>query len=389
MTLLAYIKYLGKQNFYNDPNEEEDGMDYIDKDQVQGVIKEKDLMINDEQFLPQNIFFSSKKRRDYLYYQCFNLKTFDENSKITLKNLTIKKSVENFDNQNYLITKNKISTLVFTSNNQLKKINFGSDGFYIDRDYKNFFSLNNIGTVELINVVCSNFKDNIVKDCKDAEQETIINLLSDNEYEKESIKNNKYEKTKFPNYIIDVKTLNGILYKNNAYEDVGMLFRFFMYKVGPQNKDPDKISIIPKEDFPTKKALSNFFMTFKKIFETFNNNIKKLTVTINTIKELKEFYCTTCILRVLLKTKWIIEKVCLDEKNKIYEEVKLPQKTEIEKEIGPYFLKEKNEEEIKVYAEMNYYYTSYEESLMIRNKEITIDNYTYYLQLNVNFEKDI
>ena len=38
---------------------------------------------------------------------------------------------------------------------------------------------------------------------------------------------------------------------------------------------------------------------------------------------------------------------------------------------------------------MNYYYTSFEENLMIQNKEITIDNYTYFIQLNVNFEKDI
>ena len=69
--------------------------------------------------------------------------------------------------------------------NELKKMHFGSDGFYIERDYKIFFSQNNIGTVILDNINFSSFKDNIMKG---NESEAILNLLSDNISEKKNIK---------------------------------------------------------------------------------------------------------------------------------------------------------------------------------------------------------
>ena len=386
MTFLAYIKYLDKQGFYNNPNEEEEGKDKIKEDDIKGVVDYKDIINNDEKFLPQNIFFSSKMKRDKIYYDNFNLKVFDDNSRITLNNLTIKKTTENYDNQNYLLTKiNKANNTNITANNQLKKINFGSDGFYIDRDYKNFFSINNIGTIELTNVVCSNYKDNTLKNI---EQETIISLLSDNNDEQNSIKENNYKKTHFPNYIMDVKTLNGILYKNFLYEDVGILFRFFMYKVDPPNIDYTQVYSISSDVYDKKKSLNYYFLTFKKIFETIKKNIKPFTVVINTIKELKEFYCTMCLLKVLMK-EWKKEKFFVDNRKDKIIEIEMPDKTAIEEEIKKYFLQEKNEEEKNVYAEMNYYYTSNGERDMIKNKMIKIDNYVYNIQCNVNFEEEI
>ena len=386
MTFLAFIKYLDKQGFYNNPNEEEEGKDKIKEDDIKGVVDYKDIINNDEKFLPQNIFFSSKMKRDKLYYDSFDLKVFDMKSKITLNNLTIKKTTENYDNQNYLLTKiNKANNTNITANNQLKKINFGSDGFYIDRDYKNFFSINNIGNIELTNVVCSNYKDNTLKNI---EQETIISLLSDNNDEQNSIKENNYKKTHFPNYIMDVKTLNGILYKNFLYEDVGILFRFFMYKVDPPNIDYTQVYSISSDVYDKKKSLNYYFLTFKKIFETIEKNIKLFTVVINTIKELKEFYCTMCLLKVLMK-EWKKEKFFVDNRKDKTIEIEMPDKTAIEEEIKKYFLQEKNEEEKNVYAEMNYYYTSNGERDMIKNKMIKIDGYVYNIQCNVNFEEEI
>ena len=388
MTFLAYKEYLEEQNFYNNENEEEKGDDNIKENEyLEGIKNNKDIIKNNEKFLPKNIFFSSKKKRDYIYYKCFNLDIFDNNSKITLNNLTIKKTTENFDNQNYYMRIKDPNSNSYTLNNQLKKIDFGSDGFYIDRDYKYFFSENNIGTVELTNVVFSNYKDS---NLKKYEEETIITLLSDNSYEKNSIGINKYKETHFPNYIIDVKTLNCLLYKNNLFEDVGILFRYFMYKIDPQNENRNKPEPASQESIDKKNSLNIYFNMFKEVFKILCDNIQ-LTIKINNIKELKELYCTLSIFKVILTKQWIKEKVYLSNNKAKTIEIELPNKNLIENEIGIYFLKEKNEEEKEVYAEMNYYYTSFGEKKMIENKvfEIKDTDYKYKIQCDVDFYAEI
>ena len=143
-----------------------------------------------------------------------------KNSKITLKNINIKKETENYENQIYLLKKNKFDTSkgAYSSNPKLKKIDFGSDGFYINRDYKHFFSENKIRSVELVNVYFSNYKDSKLKDL---EKETIVNLTTISQYEENSLKENNYN-IYFPNYKIDGKTLNYLLYKNHLFDNVGM-----------------------------------------------------------------------------------------------------------------------------------------------------------------------
>ena len=388
MTFLAYKEYLRDQNFYNNANEDEEGDDDIkNKEYLEGIMKDKDIIKNNEKFLPKNIFFSSKKKRDNIYFKCFNLGIFDNNSKITLNNLTIKKTTENFDNQNYYMKIKDPNSNSYTLNNQLKKIDFGSDGFYIDRDYKYFFSKNNIGTVELTNVIFSNYKDN---NLKEYEKETIITLLSDNSYEKNSISINKYGDTHFPNYIIDVKTLNCLLFKNNLFEDVGILFRYFMYKIDPQIENQNKPSQTSPESIEKKNSLNTYFNMFKEVFKIFSD-YKQLTIKVNNIKELKELYCTLSILKVILTSNWIKEKVFLNNNKDKIIDIELPSKNLIEREIGSYFLKEKNEEEKEVYAEMNYYYTSFEEKRMIEKKifEIKKPNYKYNIQCDVDFYTEI
>ena len=130
-----------------------------------------------------------------------------------------------------------------------------------------------------------------------------------------------------------------------------------------------------------KKTLMEYFIRFKKIFECFKNNIKKLTIIINNIKELKEFYCTLCVLRVLVKPEnWIKEEVSV-QGSKIKDiAIKLPSKKKIENEIENYFIKEKNEEGKECYSEINYYYSSFEEKIMLKNKKIIIGENIFYIE---------
>ena len=413
MTFLAYRVYVKDLNFYNDPNEEEDD-DYkgvptireitndnnnkeiireIKDDKDEKVVKKEEKNIQGEytrdenyeknpKFLIKQMFFSSKKMRDYLYYQSFNLGCLKD-SVITLKNLTIKKQTENFDNQNYLMKKKVIEEKKndnkdlksYTNNNQLKKIDFGSDGFYIDRDYKNFFSENEIKEVVLINVTFSNIKDNILKDM---EGETIINLIGVNKYEQESIEINKYKNIHFPNYKIDVKTLNKILFKNYGFEEFGIMFKYYIYKISQQKKESyNEVSL---DTIEKKKTIYDYFKKFLEVFDYFKKNIKELTIIINNIKELKDFYFIFTLLKILSNNKnWVNEKLKSNGKDF---KMELPDQEKIEKVFGAYFLKEKDEYEKEVYSKINYYYISDEENNMLINKKLEANGYKFKLEFN-------
>ena len=356
MTFLALKEYVKKQEFYNNPNEEELGEVKIDENEILGKLTQTEL-IKIEDSLPKQIFFSSFKKRDNLYYKAFKLESLYGCSKITLKTSTIKKRIENFDNQNFFIEKNRRKkneeVQSYTNSNKLKKIDFGSDGFFIDRDYKFFFSQNHIETIELINVSFSTFKDNSLKDSVPEIDTTILNLIRNTQEEEEGINCNDYQTTYFPNYRIDYITLNGFLYRNYSFQDVGDMFKNYIYKVpAPNIYDEKKIDIF------------NYFDKMKQIFKAFRENITQLTIILNNIKELKELYCTIRILNHL------------ENKN-----LKLPKKNILEKELGIFFLKDKNEEDRDCYSEMNYFYLITEEINMIKNKEITIKK-------SENFKKD-
>ena len=275
----------------------------------------------------------------------------------------------------------------YTDNNDLKKIDFGSDGFFIDRDYKNFFSYNKIETVELRNVVFSNYRDN---NLKNIEGETITNLISNNKFEEDSILNNNYQKTHFPNYKIDVKTLNGILYKNYLFEDISVMFKYFLYRIEDPKIPLDKAYPVNVDIYEKKSTLMEYFQKFKGLFEHFHNNEKQLTVIINNIKELKEFCCTIRVLRLLLnEKKYVKERLTFAGNKNNFNEIKLPDKKEMEYEIGAFFLKEKNEDEKDCYSELNYYYISEEEETIIRKKAINIDKYEFGIEYDFDIFEEI
>ena len=403
MTYLAYEEFLENPGFYSGDLEEiktdEDEetardrektfLDKIKKKNYEEASKVKHINYKNIEIpkqLPQQIFFFSKKYRDYIYYKAFNLEKL-ENSKITLKNMTIKKESENYENQIYLLKKNDLfkSKNSYSSNRELKKIDFGSDGFYINRDYKFFLSENKIELVELVNVSFSNYKDPILKDL---EKDSIINLITISQYEEKNMANNNY-KIYFPNYKIDAKTFNYILYKNYLFEDLGMMFKYFLYKIDEQYDTPKTVS---SDSIEKKSLLSNYFTQFLKIFECFKKkkNKENTIIVLNSIKELKEMYCTFCILEILLiEENWIKEEL-KDNRPKNPREadkitIRLPDKKLIKKEIGDYFLKEKNEKDEDEYSELNYFYTSTKEEEMIKNKKIKInDDYEFNIELNAD-----
>ena len=387
MTFLAFKVYIESLDFYNDSNETETGKDEVinpnDKN-LQGVDADE-IYEKNPKYLPKQMFFGSKSVRDYLYYQSFDLKDHIKNSKITLKNVTIRKQIENFENQDYLMKKkdldNKKDSKNPNPNRQLRKIDFGSDGFYIDRDYKNFFSINEIECVELVNVNFSNVK---IPDLKNYEGETIINLINNSELEEKNIEVNDYGKFHFPNYNIDMKTLNGILFKNYGFEDFCSMYKYYLYRIEPQSES-ESAREVNNEELEKKKAIYEYFKKYKDIFKNFKN-LKVLTVIIYNLKELKEFYLVCSFLKMLEnKENSIIENL---KSNNIKEtQLELPNKIIFEEKFGKFFYKEKNEFENEIYSEINYYYISEGEKELMGNEEKYIQTKETQIYYDLKFEK--
>ena len=365
MTYLAYKTYVKDQGRYNDPNNEEDGKDDLEENPPVGKGYQT-IFKEDVNFLPKYIFFSSKKFRDYLCSQSFKLKC-NLPGHITLKNTTIKKCYENYENQNYLLKKieinnkqKKVDNKLYTTNKELKKMDFGSDGFFIERDYKFFFYENNIKEIRLENVAFSNFKDNNLEGKNSHDYETITNLIGKNKF-CENIK--RYENMTFPNYTMDMKTFNGIFCLNYGHENICGFFKYYCYKV---EKDDEKVALLAD------------IISIKTIFEKLKENIKNLCVIINNIKEQKQFYCLAFFLDFLIN-----EKSLNDPKNK-----NIPDKRKIENAICNYFIQEKNENDEKRYSDFNYYYTSPGEEKMVEKREITIKDYVVKVDIRFNYFDD-
>ena len=303
-----------------------------------------------------------------------------EGARITVANEVIKKQTENYENLNYLLVKSNKHDKNSNLNNEIKKVDFGQNMINIDKDFKLFFSINNINTVTLKGITFTRASNTSV--LKKEEGQTIINLMSFNEEEKKSLEENKYSKPIIPNYIIDVKTLNGLLFKNYLFEDIGSLFRYLMLKI--EISEDNNVKDISTESCEKKYLLMDYFRNYQRMFNCFEENIKELVFIINNVRELKEFYCILSIYKVILdKKNWIKEKVIV---NKNQKDIELPNKKIIEREIGPYFLKDINEEEKEVYSEFNYYYSSLGEIKMLENKKFEINGYKYYFECQFNHQ---
>ena len=387
MTYLAYQEYLNNINFYENQIEDKNRTDIEDlEEKYEHYMKNKDYKKGkSEKNLPKCIHFGSLKKRFFIYHKCFDLKIPEEKrSKIILKNILIRKNYENFE---YFtkISEEKSKTQDEKKDYKTKKLDFGSDGFYIDIDYKNFIIENNINPVVLKNVNFSNYVDSSLKSY---DKETVINFLLDEE---------NYCKEK--NYIMDVKTLNSIIYKNYFFEDIGALFRYYYYKIDNTQMN-DKTQLI-----------GNYFGFLINFFKIFDEK-KTLTIIIKNDKEFKEVFCTFLMLEYLppikaneqstmsqtnsninesgrinsirenkneQSTKSHSYIVLNDERNEII----LPDKKQMEKLIGNYFLQEKNAENNNnlIYSSFNYYYADEKE------KEVKKDgllNKKYRFKINTD-----
>ena len=245
-------------------------------------------------------------------------------------------------------------------------MDFGSDGFYIERDYKLFFCENNIEEVKLENVAFSNFKDNSLEGKNNRDFETINNLIGINKFG-DSL--DKYKNMKYPKYIMDFKTFNGIFCVNYGHENITGIFKHYAYKA---EKDEEKPQMAADKDCITQ--------TFKKL----KSNIPRLCIILNSIKEQKEFYCLSVYLDFLISGRYINESKSKD----------LPDKRLLMDKLSTYFTQEKNENDEKVYSDFNYYNTTEGEEAMVKQKFVEIDgketNYKIYIDIKFNsFEEYI
>ena len=379
MTFLVYKKYYLKKDTYYQSDVEENGEYLMKKEEVESLNKENDINDNSNELtcVPKQFFFSLKKYRDYVINNVFKLNSL-EGARITVSNEVIKKQTENYENLNYLLVKSKKHDKKSKLNNEIKKLDFGQNMINIDKDFKLFFSINNINTVTLKGVTFTRVSNTSV--LKKEEGQTIINLVSFSEEEKKIIEENQYSKPIIPNYIIDMKTLNGLLFKNYLFEDIGSLFRYLMLKI--EISEDNNVKDISTESYEKRYLLMDYFRNYYKMFNCFEENIKELVIIINNIRELKEFYCILSLYKVIMdKKNWIKEKVIVNNNQK---DIELPNKKIIEREIGAYFLKDINEDEKEVYSEFNYYYSSQGEIKMLENKKFEINGYKYYFECQFN-----
>ena len=384
MTYLACEKYIENQNYYYNPKEEEKGEDEVtlkikineDKDDTQLTIE-----LNPK-VLPKYLFFSAKKYRDYLCYLSFKLESL-KGKTITIKKASIKKQIENFENLNYLYKISKIENIPkninSTINNELKKIDFGSDRFDIERDFKIFLSENNIGVVILNNVSFSSQKEAILKK---VEGETIINMLSDNENEIKNIVSNNYNETHFPKYKLDVKTLLGVVLNNFGFGDFSVLFKYYIYKIPPHYEREKEVT---SDVIDKKNTLNKYFNNIKKIFRCFINNKTGLTIIINDLKEMKDFYIIYGLYNQLENGPWVKEELKF---NKNRYSISLPNKRDIEYKFRKFFIMEKDENEEDKYSKINYYYMTEEEKQIIRDKIVKVKTEIGELIINLEMRID-
>ena len=375
MTYLAYKEYLNNNNLYENEDPKKRAKEYPEKKMNDNDYKKGKY----EKNLPLSIYFGSFEKRSFICHECFDLKLPDsKRSKIILKNIVIRKNYENFEYFTKISEdkESKTSDDKSDKNYKIKKLDFGSDGFYTDMDYRNFIIENKINPVRLINVNFSNYVDSSLKNY---DQETVINFISGDK--KNFIKNDINEKQ----YIMDVKTLNSILYKNYLFEDVGALFRYYLYKI-------DNTQINEKT-----KLIRDYFEFLMKFFDVINN---KLIITIKNDKEFKEVICTFLLLQILLKSN---DKNALsqssninlsqnkennnDQSTKSYSwvdgesnKIILPDKKKLEMELGNYFLQEKNAENNNnlIYSSFNYYYTGDNEKKMREDRFAQIFDKIYF-----------
>ena len=265
------------------------------------------------------------KMREKLKSETFNIFN-KEKTKIKLRKNYIKNKLENYDILTQYFVNEKGKEL---------KIDFGSDVFNLDIDYRQFFISNEIKTIIFENCLFTNYTNTKLGD-QSIIKETLFNLC----------KGSKEKCYKF-----DIKTINEVIFKNKGIEDLTYLFRFFSLEI--EGKD------LSSEIIDYLKNVKAFFDNLKITFKYLEENIKEITIIINNIKERKEFYC-------LMKVFELVEdgKSDINYKYKYHGNdniIILPDKEKLKENLKKYFLIEQNEDEKDILSVYNYYYISDDE----------------------------
>ncbi len=273
---------------------------------------------------------------------------------IILKKNNIKNRLENYEELMSLYIKLKLDFI----RGKDEKTDFGSDVFNLDIDYKNFFKINDIDIVTLKNCLFSCYSNQRINE--NEIEETFVNFVKDDKR----------------SYKLDIKTLNEIIYKNKSFDGISSLFKFFSL----ENKQ-----VITSDTLEYLKSLNVFFINLRNIFDYLRKYIKETTLIFYDIKEIKEFYCLMCIVR-LIQNKNNFENLEF-----IYHERPIkfmfPKKSVIMEKIKPYYLETKNENDINVLSVFNYYYRSDEEKEIFgdyKMKKIIIDDYIFGTEYEFN-----
>ena len=263
------------------------------------------------------------KEREKLISKTFNIFN-KEKSKIILRKNDIKNKLENYD----ILTQYYVNEI---------KIDFGSDIFNLDIDYRQFFILNGIETI-------------IFENC------SIINYTNPKLGDQSIIKDSLFNLCEGSNvkcYKFDIKTINEVIFKNKGIEDLTYLFKFFSLEIEGNDLSTEISNYL--------KNVNAFFDNLKKTFQYLKDNMKEITkiIVINNVKERKEFYCLMQVLMFVEDEKSYKKYLYKCHENQI--SIFLPKKEELRKKIQDYFLKEQNEEGKEILSVYNYYYTSDDE----------------------------
>ena len=304
-----------------------------------------------------------QKRKD-LIDKSFELEGFNSKT-IVLKKNNIKNKLENYEELMKLYCKIK------KQYDKVKdeKSDFGSDLFNLDIDYKRFFEINHIDTIIFENCLFTNYSN--IRINNNFIQETFCNLLIESSTKK--------------NYKFDMKTLNEIIFINKSVNDLSVLFKYLSFK----NKQQ-----ITQEIFEYVKTLEQFLKNLNNIFGLIRLYIRDPTIIFKNIKEVKEFYCLLCVLRISQDKTYNEEiEFITNDPNKPLKYI-FPKKEELENKIGPYFFKKKDEENKDVFSVFNYYYRSDEELKIFGDydnmkKEFAIGKYMFNAEYQFNDPWDI
>ena len=264
-----------------------------------------------------------------------------KNKKIILKRNNIRNNLENY----YYFMKLIGNKFPEKEDKHKKDVSdHGKEMAYLDKDYATFLDKNEINEITIENCLFTNLdktyliSDDLKTKIEENNKSTILNFIEGN---------NKRE------YKIDMKTLKEILLRNNKIDDFAHLMKMKL-------KDFKNL-LIPGD-----------------LFGKLN---KRITIVINNIQELKEFYCLSVLIGKENELKYVEE----DKK-----EIRL-EEDESFKKMRNYFIKEKSYEpgEKITNTIFNYYYSSGDELKKELDKTIQlIKNNKFEIKVDVKDNKD-